>query len=158
MVDRFLEALERGDREALAATLAPDVVFRSPITNSARFEGHARVMEVYGAVLSTLTEIRGEVIASAGDLHIAHGTARAGGQFFEETMHLRVGTDGRIREIRMFVRDLVGLTALTGAIGPAIARTRGRWRGPLVALLTRPLAVLVRLGDGIVARVAAITR
>ena len=73
--------------------------------------------------------------------------ARVKGQSLEATDILRMDERGRVSEIRVFIRPLPGLTALTAALAPRLARETGRVRSAAVAGMVRPVAAITRLGD-----------
>jgi hypothetical protein len=77
-----------------------------------------------------------------------------GGAELEGTDLMRLDEDGKIREMTVFIRPLPGLAAFAAALGPRVARRRGRARGALLALMARPLAAVIRSGDGIGTRLA----
>lgn len=64
---RYRRAGEALDVEALLATLAPDAVLRSPITNQVEFRGHAEIRPLLDAVFSVLREPK--FFADIGDAH-----------------------------------------------------------------------------------------
>ena len=55
---RYRKTAEAGDIDGLLATLSPDVVFHSPITERAVFRGHDEMRELLEAVFDTFTDIR----------------------------------------------------------------------------------------------------
>jgi hypothetical protein len=71
-----------------------------------------------------------------------------------EAMNLvRVNEQGQIVECKVFARPLPSLAALFSALPPRVTtRRRGRPRGALVTLLTRPLAFALRTADRMVPR------
>jgi len=54
---------------------------------------------------------------------------------------------GLIEEITVFIRPLPGLTTLTAALVPPIARKHGRFRSAVARLLLTPLGLAARMGD-----------
>lgn len=145
---RYREAGEREDLDALMSTLAPDIVFRSPLSARTAFTGHERVRELFGVVLPLLRDLRYHSDAGDERTRMVAATARLGGQELEEAALLRLGEDGLITEVTVFVRPLPALTAMMAALGPGLARAQGR-RGlaALVGAAVRPLAFVTRFGD-----------
>jgi hypothetical protein len=135
------------DPDALAAACTEDVVFNSPITSSVRFEGREEFADLVRTVFGVYDEFRVMDEYDGGDVRVIHFNARVGWQELDEVQLLRLDDSGKVREITMFVRPLPGLTTLTAALGPRLARKRARWRAVLVAALSRPLAFMTRAGD-----------
>ena len=147
----YRAALDARDADALAAACAPGVAFNSPITSRIRFEGREDFRELARTVLDLYDEFRVVEEFGSYETRAVHMHARVGSQELDEVQILRLDDQGRVREITMFVRPLAGLAALTAALGPRLPRRR--WRAVLAALLTRPLALMTRLGDRIVVRI-----
>jgi SnoaL-like domain len=150
----YRAALDAHDPEALAAACTPDVVFNSPITSSIRFEGAGELADLFRNVLQVYDEFR--CVGELGDdeTRVVHLQARIGSQQLDEMQILRLDGWDKVREITMFVRPLPGLTTLAAGIGPRLARRRSRWRAALMAAFTRPLALMTRMGDKPVSRLA----
>jgi len=122
-MDRFRQAAEAKDADALIATLAEDVVFRSPalfkpvigrgptafiLRNVIRvFENFRYVGELHGANKTAL-----EFVATIGDREV-HGIDLG-----------TVGPDGLITELAVFIRPLSSLQALVEAMGRLIQGAR----------------------------------
>jgi hypothetical protein len=143
--ERFRKAGEAGDVEGLLATLAPDIVLHSPITDSAAFHGIDEMRQLMTAVFETIADI--EYSDDVGDDHVRYitSTGRIGRQPIEETMRIRLDDQARINDITIFVRPLPGLTAMLAGLGPKLARSRPR--AAAVSATTRPLALITRLTD-----------
>jgi hypothetical protein len=82
-----------------------------------------------------------------GPIHVLVFRARVRGQTLEGTDIMRLDEQGRVRELRVFIRPLPGLTALTAALAPRLANRTGRARWATVAGMTRPLAAITRLAN-----------
>ena len=65
---------------------------------------------------------------------------RIGKQRFAETLLFTLDDDGLIAEIEIFVRPMPGLLTMAAALGPRVARRRGRMRALAVRLMMGPLA------------------
>jgi hypothetical protein len=80
------------------------------------------------------------------------GRARIDGQPIEWVDHLRLGPDGRIRELTVFFRPLPGTASALRVMGAGLSRPRSPVRAALISVLSRPLGFMTRAGDGIGAR------
>jgi hypothetical protein len=139
---------ERGDADAIAELLAPDVVFNSPLTTRVRFEGKEEVVALYRDIFAVLEEIETTEPLTLGDTQAFIFRARVRGAEFEAMNVVRVNDDGQIIEFTIFARPLPGLATLLSALPPRVsARRRGRLMGASVALLARPLAFALRTAD-----------
>ena len=135
------------DPDAIAAACTEDVVFNSPITSSVQFRGREEFADLVRTVFDVYDDFRVVEEYDAGDVRVIRLRARVGSQELDEVQLLRLDESGKVREITMFVRPLPGLTTLTAALGPRLARKRARWRALVVAAMSRPLAFMTRAGD-----------
>jgi hypothetical protein len=78
--------------------------------------------------------------------------ARIGDQEMEGTEILHLDGEGKVREVRLFIRPLPGLATAMAALGHRLARRRSRARGAAVAAMARPLAFAIRAGERIAPR------
>jgi hypothetical protein len=140
-------AIEAKDPEALAAACAPDLVFHSPITSTIRFDGPAELANLYRTVLEVYDDQHCVAEYGSGDVRVVRLLARIGSQELDEVQILRLNEEGQVREITMYVRPLPGLTTLTAALAPRLARQRSRWGAALFAAMSRPMAAATRLAD-----------
>jgi SnoaL-like protein len=140
-------AFEAGDLHGVAEALAPDVVLHSPITSSFRFVGRDEVTALLGIVRKALEDLHYLEEFGEGRIHVLVFQARVNGQRLEGTDILRLDKQGRVREFKVFIRPLPGLTALAAALAPRLARETGRARSAAVAGMVRPIAAITRLGD-----------
>jgi hypothetical protein len=145
---RYREAAEAHDVEGLIATLSPDVLLHSPITERIAFRGHDELRELLTSVFETLTDIR--YTADIGDdrTRALFVRAKVAGQDVEEAMRIELDDQARITEITLFFRPLPGLAALAGELAPrVVARRHGGVRAALARVLMAPLTILTRIGD-----------
>ena len=144
---RFREAAEARDIESLLATLAEDVVLRSPITDRVTFRGRAQLRELLRSVFATIEDIR--YFADVGDARTRalFDRARVGGQALEQAVRVQLNDRQQIEELTIFFRPLPGLAGLTAGLGPRVARKRGRGRAVVARALLAPLAWATRAGD-----------
>jgi SnoaL-like domain len=139
---------ERGDADAVAELLAPDVVFHSPITERIRFEGKEEVAALHRDIFAVLEDIDTTEPLALGDLRSFSFRARVRGVELEAMNLVRFNEQAQIVDYKVLVRPLPGLATLFAALPPRVsARRRGRLRGALVFSLARPLAFVLRTAD-----------
>jgi ketosteroid isomerase-like protein len=152
-VTALREAAERGDADAVASLLAPDVVFHSPFTNRIRFEGKDEVAALHRDIFAVLDDLVTTEPLALGDTRSFTFQARVRGVERETSALVRCTEQGQITDFKVFIRPLPGLVMLFAALPPRVsARRRGRLRATLVAALARPLAFVVRTADRVVPR------
>lgn len=117
---RFREAALALDPAAMAACLAPDVVFRSPAVH-APYEGRDATMLLLTAVSRVFEDFR--YVDEVGDDHAAvlRFRARVGDRDVEGIDMLTFGDDGLATELVVMVRPLSGLQALVEAMGAQLS-------------------------------------
>ena len=144
----FRAAGERGDADALAMLLAPDVVFHSPMTARVRFEGREEVAELHRDIFAILDGLQTTEPLARGKTQSFSFTARVRGVELEAHVVLHLNDDDLIDELTVFIRPLPALATLFATLPPRVsARTHGRLTGLVAALLTRPIAFVVRTAD-----------
>jgi hypothetical protein len=144
-------AAERGDADAVAELLAADVVFHSPMTDRVRFEGKEEVAALHRDIFAVLDDLRTTEPLALGDARsfTFHATVR--GVALEAVNLVSCNAHGQIVEMTIFVRPLPGLATLFATLPPRVStRLRGPLHGTLAALLTRPLALVLRTADRLV--------
>lgn len=147
-IDALRTAGERGDADAVADLLAPDVVFRSPISARIRFEGRDEVAALHRDIFAVLADLETTEPLVRGDTGSFSFRARVRGVELEAVNVVRVDEQGRIVECTVYARPLPSLATLFSALPPRVAaRRRGRLTGALVAFVTRPLAFVLRTAD-----------
>ena len=112
----FRAAAEARDTEAMAAALAPGVVFHSPVTFRP-FEGRETVGMVLATVMQVFADFHyvDELRGGATTALVFH--ARVGDRDVEGIDLVREGEDGLIEDFTVLVRPLSGLTALAEEMG-----------------------------------------
>jgi len=117
----FREAVEARDVEALEATLAEGVVFRSPAVYKP-YEGRAATMVILRAVMRVFEDFRyvRETASADGRDHVLVFEATVKGKELEGVDVLHLGDDGLVDDLRVLVRPLSGLNGLVEAMGEAI--------------------------------------
>jgi ketosteroid isomerase-like protein len=115
--DDFRAAVESGDREAMVAVLAPDIVFNSPVKHKP-FEGREAVAVLFGALLETFEDFRytDEFDADDGTRALVF-RARVGDRELEGIDILRFDDDGLVSDFTVMVRPLTGAIALAEEVG-----------------------------------------
>jgi hypothetical protein len=149
---RFREAFEARDLDAIVESLAPDVVINSPISRRISFRGREEARRLFEIVLDLLGETRYTQELVDGDVRVVVLHARLAGRELHEVQLMRLDGEGRVKELTLFMRPLPGITALAAALGPRLARRKGRLAAALVAGYARPLAVVTEIGDRISTR------
>lgn len=144
-------AMEARDVDAMVATLAPDVVFRSPAV-STPFVGREAVRELFTALIASLEEFEYTHEIDGGETRVIGFRARIAGRPVEGVDLLEHDADGRVREITVYARPLSGAAAFVAAIGPRLAAARSPARGRFAAIGTRPLPGFLAFVDAVGAR------
>lgn len=148
--DRMHDAFERRDHAAAVATLAPDVVFHSPILARTAFEGRDVVSDLFRAVMDSFDDLHYTAAAGSGQLQMLPFRARVRGVEIEGVDLLCVDDSGLVKEITVQIRPMAGLAHVAAALGPQLAR------GPVQRLLLRafaaPLAFLLTAMEPLIPR------
>ncbi|WP_432135014.1 MULTISPECIES: nuclear transport factor 2 family protein [unclassified Streptomyces] len=114
----FREAVESDDLEAVAALLADDVVFTSPVAFKP-YPGKAitaAILRGVSRVFEDFTYIR-EIADPDGRDHAFVFTATVAGKKLQGCDFLHFDDDGKIDEFTVMVRPLSGAQALAEAMG-----------------------------------------
>jgi ketosteroid isomerase-like protein len=141
----FTAAIAARDIDALVEALAPDAVAHSAVA-STPFEGREVLADLYASLFEAVEELRIVDEFQNGDTHAFFWKARIDGRDVEGADRIRIGPDGKVRDITIAGRPLTGLSTFITGIGFHFARRR---RGRLVARVLRltalPLAPLFSL-------------
>ncbi|HEX2127836.1 MAG TPA: nuclear transport factor 2 family protein [Solirubrobacterales bacterium] len=148
----YAQAFAERDHARTVALLADDVIFHSPVIGDTAFEGRASV--------AALLEIAFREIAideythGFGDesAHVLIADARVRGKRVKVTTLLELAGDGKIREIWVMARPLVGLVAIAEAIGGGISQREVPSRARALALAMKPLAGMAAATDRVGSR------
>jgi SnoaL-like domain len=151
-IDTAITALraagERGDADALAELLAPDVVFHSPISERVRFEGRDEVVALHRDIFAVLENLHTTEPLALGDTRSFSFRARVRGVELEAMNLVRFNDAGQIVDYKVFARPLPGVAALFATLPPRVsARRRGRVQSTLVAIFAQPIAFVLRTAD-----------
>jgi hypothetical protein len=144
---RYREAGETKNIDALMSTLSPTVVFHSPLSARADFAGHAQVRQLFSIALGALRDLRYHTDVGDDRTRMLAATARLGRHELEEAALVRLGDDGLIEEVTMWIRPLPALTAMMTALGPGLARVGRPALAAFVGASVRPLAFMTDFGD-----------
>ncbi|WP_435206506.1 nuclear transport factor 2 family protein [Micromonospora sp. bgisy143] len=122
MID-FRAAVEAGDLDAVAATLADDVVFRSPVAFKP-YVGKAITAAILRGVLRVFEDFRyvRELSGEGGRDHALVFQARIGDVTVEGCDFLHLNASGLIDEFTVMVRPLSAAQALAAAMAAEFAQ------------------------------------
>ncbi len=112
----FRAAVERGDIDALADLLAPDVVFHSPVTFHP-FLGRETVTKLLGLVAQTFEDFRYTDELDTDGAHALIFRASIEGKELEGIDLLRFDEAGLIADFTVMLRPLSGLIPFAQAMG-----------------------------------------
>jgi hypothetical protein len=149
-IERLMTAMRERDYVTLADALAPDVVIRSPITDSFEFRGRDDALGVLKIVAEAMEGLEHHELVGAGDVWTQRFEVRVGGRRLEGMDFMRLDGEGRVREFTVFIRPLPGLAAFAACVAPGVGRRRGLLTMIALRLLIGPLAAMTRHGDRLV--------
>ncbi|MEU0965779.1 nuclear transport factor 2 family protein [Streptomyces sp. NPDC005917] len=119
----FGKAVESGDTEAVAALLADDVVFTSPVAFKP-YAGKAitaAILRAVSQVFEDFTYVR-EIANPDGRDHALVFTATVAGKKLQGCDFLHLDENGRIDDLTVMVRPLSAAQALSEAMGARFDR------------------------------------
>src|SRR3954447_11009102 len=120
----FRVAIEAGDHDAALATLAPNVVFRSPAVYKP-YEGRDTVAALLKVVARTFENFRYTSEWRDGSTTILCFEANVGDRELQGIDILEGREDGLVERLTVMVRPLSGLQALAEAVAARLAPERG---------------------------------
>jgi hypothetical protein len=109
--DAFRTAVEEKHLAALAGVFTDDVVFRSPAVFSA-YEGRDTVLLLLRQVEQVFEGFHYTDQVETGDTAVLAFSARVGDRELDGIDLLRFDTDGKVRELAVYIRPLSGLDAV----------------------------------------------
>ncbi len=140
-------AFEARDLDAIVAALDPEVLVHSPITHRIKFRGVAEARTLFETALDVLEDVTYTEEFVEDGVQILCSRVAFGDHVGEMTIRLRLGEEGLVRELTVYMRPLFTLMAFAASLVPSLARRRGRGRAFAAWLLTAPLARLAYWGD-----------
>jgi ketosteroid isomerase-like protein len=118
--DHFRAAAESKDFSALDELFAEDVTFKSPVVFKP-YEGREAVAMLLGAVVQVFEDFRYTDQVETGDVATLAFSARVGDRELDGIDHLRFDSEGRVREMLVYVRPMSGMHALAEAMQRKLA-------------------------------------
>lgn len=149
----YRAAWETRDLTGWAGALSPDVELWSPIIRKP-FRGVTAATELFEVLFGIFSEFRITREFQDGDVAAFFWNGKVGGRVIEGTDLITTDERGKISEIRVLIRPLVDIATFAAAIGPAVARRRGRVRGVIAMVLVAPLRPLLTAVDLVATRLA----
>jgi hypothetical protein len=142
-------AMEERNKAAIVDAFGPDAVFHSPLTEKLAFRGREQIAALTDVILEVFKDFRyiEELLDENGGFLISR--AQVGGIDIEMIDHMRLGPDGKIQELTVFMRPLPAATAALRLIGAGFGRRKSWARAMLIFALVSPLAFMTRAGDDI---------
>lgn len=117
----FRAAIERGDVAAVLNTLAPDVVFNSPIVH-APYVGRTALAPLLAAVMEVFADFHYTREFTAPDGHVLQFQARIGERKVEGIDILVFNAAGMVSEFTVLVRPYSAATALRDAMAARLGQ------------------------------------
>jgi ketosteroid isomerase-like protein len=118
--DHFRAAAESKDFSALDELFAEDVTFWSPVVFKP-YQGREAVAMLLGAVVQVFEDFRYTDQVESGDVATLAFKARVGDRELDGIDHLRFDSQGRVREMLVYVRPMSGMHALAEAMQGKLA-------------------------------------
>jgi hypothetical protein len=121
-MQRFREAVEAQDLDAMMACMADDILFHSPVAFRP-FTGREAVAGVLGQILKTLEDFRYTDQLSSEDERttILVFRAHVGDKSVEGIDLIRVNDDGLVDDFTVMLRPVSGLMAVGERMAPVAA-------------------------------------
>ena len=113
--DTFRAAAEAKDFSNLEEIFAEDVSFRSPVVFKP-YEGREAVAMLLGAVVQVFEDFRYTDHTETGDTATLAFSARVGEKELDGIDLLRFDSEGKVREMAVYVRPMSGVHALADAM------------------------------------------
>jgi hypothetical protein len=119
MAHAFRKAIEARDFEAMAATLAPDVQFHSPVAFRP-FDGRESTIGVITAIVSVFEDFEYTDELESGRTTALMFRARVGDKSVQGIDYLRHREDGLIDEFTVMLRPLSAIMAVAERMAPQV--------------------------------------
>ena len=117
---------EARDAAGAVAAPSPDVTLVSPITEQFAFHGRRQVQDLLEVALTAIDGITYTDQVAEGRTVALFYEATVGATRLYEAQRLRLGADGLIAELTLYIRPLPALTLLMTRLGPELARRNGQ--------------------------------
>ncbi len=127
--DLFRAAAESKDFSTFDDIFAEDVSFCSPAVFKP-YEGREAVAMLLFTVAQVFEEFRYTDQLETGDTAMLAFSAKVGDRQLDGVDLLRFDSEGRVRELAVYIRPLSGINALAEAMGRALEETRGQGAPP----------------------------
>lgn len=127
-MDAFRKAVEARDTDAIAACLADDVVFTSPVA-FAPYPGKPITAAILRGVMRVFENFRYERVFVDGPNHALVFRTEVGGREIQGCDFLHLNSDGLIDEFTVMVRPLSGAQALSEAMATQFEQIRAEALG-----------------------------
>ena len=115
----FRAAVENHDPEAMAALMAPDIAFFSPVAHRP-FTGREAVTELFWNLFEVFENFEYTDELEGDRTHALIFRANVNGKRIEGLDHLQIGADGLVHTFTVMMRPLSGLAAMGEAMGPRV--------------------------------------
>jgi hypothetical protein len=111
------------------------------------FEGREAARELFGVLFDVFGDFEITKRFAEGDSGSYFWRARLGDRTIEGVDLVKLDDAGKIAEIRVMIRTLVGIATFASAVGPQLAGRHGRLRAVIARLMTLPLAAFLTFAD-----------
>ncbi|HEV2061482.1 MAG TPA: nuclear transport factor 2 family protein [Solirubrobacteraceae bacterium] len=148
----YAQAFADGDLDGALALVTDDVVFHSPVISDTAFEGRASTAALLEIAFREVRDV--QYVHASGDAtsHVTVADARVRGTPVKVSTLLELDADGKVREIWVMARPLVGAVAIAEAIGSGLAQRQAPRRERALALAMKPLAGFAAATDRVGSR------
>jgi SnoaL-like domain len=114
--DAFRKAAEAKDFSAIDDLFAEDVTFKSPVVYKP-YEGREALAGLLTAVAQVFEDFRYTEQVETDDAAALAFSARVGDRELDGIDFLRFDTDGKVREMAVYIRPMSGVNAMAEAMG-----------------------------------------
>ncbi|MFD4357834.1 nuclear transport factor 2 family protein [Nocardia sp. NPDC058518] len=146
--ETFTAALQAHDLAGISGTLAPGVVFHSPVLGKLKFIGPAEAVRVFGAFFDGITDDEyTSGFEGAQGARVVQGRAMAKRRPIDLMMLLDFDEQNLFRDIKVFVRPLAGLGAVAAIMAPRLAAPKGNVAVATARVLAAPVKGVTGMVD-----------
>ena len=151
----YAQAFADRDHARTVELLSDDVIFHSPVIGDTAFEGLDPTAALLEIVYREISDVEYTHGFRADEAHVLIANATVRGKRVKVSTLLELASDGKIREIWVSARPLVGLVAIAEGIGSGIAQREAPSRARALAIAIKPLVGLAATTDRIGSRLVA---